>query len=263
MEKQKEFTKIKDAIANHNSTENQRIKGKFVSMHVHANVGGMVEFILKSEHQFHHDDIPFVFDDITNAQYYEIDGDQFSYQELNDHIESLKEKAETLEDKLLETEDQKENIENGLEDLKNQNLETWLEEDGYHKDKSKAENLEAIFGKLDKLEPLETLIELTQGKLAQAEKAIEDLEQAIEETMQDIDLARDAEDDPKYSEIYEWYIVSSFLCEKLEAIGECTIDHENLWGRCTTGQAILLDYCIGRICAEMEILDGQQYAWNE
>ena len=35
-----------------------------------------------------------------------------------------------------------------------------------------------------------------------------------------------------------------------------------VWGRCTTGQAILLDGVITRICADMGILEGQEYAWS-
>jgi hypothetical protein len=64
-------------------------------------------------------------------------------------------------------------------------------------------------------------------------------------------------------EIFEWWAVSSWLAEKLEAMGYCTVDTGSchVWGRTTTGQAILLDYAITRICAEMGILEGQENEW--
>ena len=67
----------------------------------------------------------------------------------------------------------------------------------------------------------------------------------------------------EYHEIYEWWIVSSFLYKHLKKRGYPVLEWGNnyYWGRCTTGQAILLDYVIGQICFEMEILEGQKYSW--
>ncbi len=64
-------------------------------------------------------------------------------------------------------------------------------------------------------------------------------------------------------QIFEWWAVSSFLFDKLRAEGCVVIDTGSckVWGRCTTGQAILLDGVITRICADMEILQGQENAW--
>ncbi len=69
------------------------------------------------------------------------------------------------------------------------------------------------------------------------------------------DLGRD------YQEVYEWYKVSDFLCRKLDALSHPVILDENIWGRCTTGQAILLDYAITQICSDMGILEGQENSW--
>ena len=63
-------------------------------------------------------------------------------------------------------------------------------------------------------------------------------------------------------EVFEWWLVSSWLCEKLAERGEPVIKEENIWGRTTTGQAILLDHVITEICAGMEILDGQANSWT-
>ena len=77
--------------------------------------------------------------------------------------------------------------------------------------------------------------------------------------------AFDEEPESEPQEIFEWWIVTEYLCKKLKAKGEPVMEWGNnyYWWRCCTGQAILLDCVISEICAEMEILDGQQYAWNK
>jgi len=68
--------------------------------------------------------------------------------------------------------------------------------------------------------------------------------------------------DTTQQEVYEWWIVSGFLRSKLQALAHPVIPHENIWGRCTTGQAILLDGVISRICHDMQILEGQEHEWK-
>lgn len=70
--------------------------------------------------------------------------------------------------------------------------------------------------------------------------------------------------DSEPAEIFEWWAVSYFLFNQLKAYGAPVVDAGScyLWGRTTTGQAILLDYCITQICAEMGILDGQENSWT-
>lgn len=65
-------------------------------------------------------------------------------------------------------------------------------------------------------------------------------------------------------DVYEWWLVSDWLAEKLKSHGEVMVSDgwNQYWGRCTTGQAILLDYVISKICEDMEILEGQQYEWK-
>ena len=60
--------------------------------------------------------------------------------------------------------------------------------------------------------------------------------------------------DCEYVEVYEWWIVSGWLADKLEEKGEVVISGENIWGRRTTGQAILLDFVISDICNDMKML---------
>lgn len=64
------------------------------------------------------------------------------------------------------------------------------------------------------------------------------------------------------ADIFEWYKVSSWFCEKLKEQGQPVIDNDNLWGRTCTGQAVLLDAVITSICANMGILEGQENEWR-
>ena len=71
----------------------------------------------------------------------------------------------------------------------------------------------------------------------------------------------DFETEPQ--EIYEYWIVSEYLYNKLKEYGQPVVTDGNLeiWGRTCSGQAILLDYVITKICANMEILEGQSNSW--
>lgn len=73
----------------------------------------------------------------------------------------------------------------------------------------------------------------------------------------------DWESEPQ--EVYEWWIVTEYLYNKLKARGCVVLEWGNncYWGRCTTGQSIMLDGVISDICSEMEILDGQKYSWGK
>lgn len=75
--------------------------------------------------------------------------------------------------------------------------------------------------------------------------------------------SEEVENEPK--EVYEWWIVSSYLAEKLKEENQAIAEWGNnfYWGRETTGQAILLDGVISRICNKMEILHGQKYDWSK
>jgi hypothetical protein len=88
------------------------------------------------------------------------------------------------------------------------------------------------------------------------EEARQDEQRAIQE---DIEKLEELETEP--AEVFEWWAVSTWLAEKLEEEGECIINQESIWGRQTTGQAILLDYVISKICAKLEILEGQENSW--
>lgn len=55
--------------------------------------------------------------------------------------------------------------------------------------------------------------------------------------------------EPEYDDVYEHWIVSSWLAEKLEEKGEVVGEVAGLtiWGRCTTGQMISMDWVVQQI----------------
>jgi hypothetical protein len=61
-----------------------------------------------------------------------------------------------------------------------------------------------------------------------------------------------AQDNP--AEIYEWWRVDPWLCARLREIGQCVIDNNygEWWGRCTTGQGLIMDGVLQRIAAGQE-----------
>ena len=70
-------------------------------------------------------------------------------------------------------------------------------------------------------------------------------------------LSIELDDYQEAVEAYEHWIVSDWLADKLEAYGEMiTKDFLGLtiWGRSCTGQAILLDWVISKICDDLKML---------
>lgn len=57
--------------------------------------------------------------------------------------------------------------------------------------------------------------------------------------------------DPEPAEVYEWWLVSSWLCDQLRLIGEVVIDNGqgHWWGRTCTGQGFIMDGTLQEIAA--------------
>ena len=69
------------------------------------------------------------------------------------------------------------------------------------------------------------------------------------------ELCEDHNIEPYQNEAYEHWIVQPWLARKLEAKGEMVADDIHgltVWGRCTSGQAISLDYVICKIYDELQ-----------
>lgn len=84
-----------------------------------------------------------------------------------------------------------------------------------------------------------------------------------EEILEEINKLEDLDTEPQ--EIFEWWVVTEWLYDKLKAQGEPVIEWCNLhiWGRTCSGQAILLDHVISVICEDIGILEGQEHSWAE
>jgi hypothetical protein len=65
-------------------------------------------------------------------------------------------------------------------------------------------------------------------------------------------------------EICEWIHVSNYLHDRLRGKGHPVWNDGNVyvWGRTSTGQAVLFDDVISEICKEMEIFEGQKNEWK-
>ena len=207
------------------SSTNQRILDKFVNREVYSNVTDMVEFILQNSYGDAYGEPPFTRDDIENA-----------YVDKSYDIEELREKLYDLEDQKCILEENLDSYESELEDIKEQ-----LEEEPQRTELR------------DDINELEKLIQGTETSIDVLEEDIDEIEHQISNL---------EEEDGEENEVLCWYLVSGWLCDKLKDKGEVVIEHENLWGRGTFGQSISLDWVIGDICKELEILEGQEFAWQ-
>jgi len=153
------------------------------------------------------------------------------YLDNSGKIEELQEKIDIIQEELDELEDKKEEEIEESQDLLDDEQISQFTHDA---------NLINIDEKYSKLH-------------ADLEKEIEDLEEEIRELEQE-------QEEPQ--EPYEWWMVSGWLCQKLKEKGQVVLEDENIWGRCTSGQAILLDSVISEICHDLEILEGQKNEWK-
>lgn len=107
----------------------------------------------------------------------------------------------------------------------------------------------------DKVERLKKLINALENALTKFPDGKFDITHKIEQLEKELQNL-----DTKPQEIYEWWLVTKWFADKLrqekEPILECPFGQSLWWGRCTSGQAILLDGVITTICSGMGILEG-------
>lgn len=123
---------------------------------------------------------------------------------------------------------------------------SWDDVENYYVDNS--EEIEKLQEQVDKLEELDELTE-------EQEKQLEDLNDKIEEL-------ENEQEEP--NEVYEWWSVTDWFADKLKEKGKVVVSDgwNSYWGRCTTGQAILLDGVISEIAEDMKILEGMENDWS-
>lgn len=66
------------------------------------------------------------------------------------------------------------------------------------------------------------------------------------------DKADKAESNYYQPDVYEWWLVTGWLASKLQDAGEVVIMGDNIWGRCTSGQAIKMDRIIQQIAKSIQ-----------
>lgn len=99
-------------------------------------------------------------------------------------------------------------------------------------------------------------------RLKELRDSTTDLQDNPEKIDSEIEDLENLETEP--ADIFEWWAVTGWFAEKLKEKGQCVVDAGSchIWGRQTTGQAILLDHVITLICADMGILEGQENEWS-
>lgn len=94
------------------------------------------------------------------------------------------------------------------------------------------------------------------------ETLVPDLHYAIMDHLYKLDLFQDfcqsssRSIEPHEDEVYEHWVVSDWLADKLKEKGECIcLDWQGLtiWGRCTTGQMVSMDSVIREIAEELQL----------
>jgi hypothetical protein len=130
----------------------------------------------------------------------------------------------------------------------------WLEEHGYDIPDPDPWGLETVEDLLEALnEDPEDPAEKYKGKTVDELRAIliEEIDEELVDGLEDYrDAVRDNSCDHQ-AEIYEWWRVNEWLAKKLIEAGECVLDNDYgyWWGRCCTGQGMIMDGTFQRIAA--------------
>lgn len=131
---------------------------------------------------------------------------------------------------------------------------SWDDIENMHVDNS--DKIEELNDKIEELN--DEILNLEDGEKLHLE--VEKIESKISKLEEQIEELESEQEEPQ--EVFTWYAVSGFLCNKLKEKGEVVLSDEDFWGRGTFGQAILLDYVISEICFDMGILEGQEHEWK-
>ena len=222
--------KVNDREYSFDSYTNQKIVSRFVSKEINVCVTSVAEFIIKvtSEGMPYMDiesEAPFTYNDIENQ-----------YVDNTDEIDELQEQVNEMQEKLDDLQEKRDELEEQLDEIR----------DEYESDPAHSELLRDISECEHKIKTLEDKIDKLENKIDKLDDKISELQT----------------EDGNYREVYEWWDVSPWLCNRLEEYGEVVIPSMAYWGRQTTGQSISLDYIMSKICYDMEILEGQRHSWE-
>lgn len=120
---------------------------------------------------------------------------------------------------------------------------------------AKEDNIDDFYhlrGREDYLEAIHQELANKDLETVLSDYNVEDLTDIEENDL--VDIANEYNIDPYYNEVYEYWIVSGFLADRLEAERE-VIERDffglTIWGRMTTGQAICCDHVICKIATDI------------
>ena len=213
-----------------NSVKNQAIKGKLVQREIHCNVNSVVEYILNNSEN---SDAPFSWDDVENLiSPKRVKENQYRY--IIDDSEE-----ETFSARFVSIDEDEAESDTGL----------IIDEKEYARLKE---------GGNDPESGLDVAITYLHEKGNFMGFTSTSSFEVIEE---DDDIIYE---EGEVNEIYEWWAVSSWFAGRLKEYGEPILDCGSFmsWGRCTSGEAILLDSVISSIALDMQILEGQPNEWK-
>lgn len=229
------LTKIEEyAMKKMTEIEFQRECGELVSKEVHCCVSMEINYILKKS--WEDSDALYSWEDVENLYIYKVELSDgwvtLSEGEKEDLLNEKKDDLMWFESDIEEISDEIDDMENEFDDLDMIEVRT-PEEEG-------------VWGRLRK-------------KIDLKEEELRDLEDQLCDIESDIETLEDAESEQQ--EIYEWWMVDSMLASNLSDMGHPILDG-NIWGRCTTGQAIKMDYAIREIVKKVhggiEIVEEEQ-----
>lgn len=240
MTTEKKIKTVEEARNEMHSSENQKICGKLVEREILACVSGLVEDLIRYSYDCATgSNNSLTLEDFENMDRYNVeirkpDGTYVWFEgtdaERQEEIEAITDRIDELTARQIVLQEKIDEIENDIDNLEFDN-------------------------------PGSAELQTARRRLAAYGKALKAAEQY--EYRLDIDRAELEAADPEPVEIFEYWLVTPWIAEKLSSYGEPIADnYPPIWGRTTTGQAIKLDYVIGCIAADLEILDGQRYAWN-
>jgi len=96
--------------------------------------------------------------------------------------------------------------------------------------------------------------DLEDNDIIEATKKLMEQDKELSKDTAELETIENLKDEQEPQEVMEWWVVSDWLLNRLEAKGQPVLrtDFGDWWGRCGTGQAILLDRVIEEIYDDLQ-----------
>ena len=258
------------SIADSNSEKNQTIKEKFVDREVFGNISSLMERIIKCEKKevsIERDilgSMTTLMEDIIKSGRKDGSAEREVLERTGALMESIK------EDKDCELFTEIENLYKyridipEMKDMKVHEKVKSCRSDVLETERERV--VKEIKEKIAELKGEENFSEmiLADGEISEETNRVNqaDIDERIAELESCLPGIENASGEMQ--EVCEWIHVSNFLHDRLQENGFPVWNDGNVyvWGRTSTGQAVLFDDVISEICNDMEILEGQKNEWK-